>query len=54
MKTLLVIILCFSFSSCTLFEKNSGSNEMESLTQDVLKSKQGIEIDVKPISKESK
>lgn len=36
-------------SSCTMFEKNSGSNELESLTRDVLKKGEGVEIDVKPI-----
>lgn len=45
--------LVFLFGSCTLFRKDS-SNEMEELTEQVLKKNTGVEIDVKPIPKGSK
>lgn len=44
MKYLFLLTLLVSCAS-------KPSNEMEEMTRDVLKSKQGIEIDVKPIAK---
>lgn len=40
-----------ALSACTLFQKNQPSNEMEALTEDVLKRGEGVEVDVKPIPK---
>ncbi len=45
---LALAILIFFLFACG----SKPSNEMEEMTRDVLKSKQGIEIDVKPIPKE--
>lgn len=45
MKYLFLIML---FCSCS----SRASNEMEDMTRDVLKAKQGIEIDVKPLPKD--
>lgn len=45
MKYLFLIML---FCSCS----SRSSNEIEDMTHDVLKAKQGIEIDVKPLPKD--
>jgi hypothetical protein len=47
MKYLIILVLLASCSP-------RPSNEMEEMTRDVLKSKQGIEIDVKPLPKDQK
>ena len=46
---LLVIVVCIALGACTMFQKTQGSQELESLTEDVLKRHQGIEIDVRPL-----
>ncbi len=53
-KTFICICTCIIFCGCTLFQKNAGSNEMEELSEDVIKSKIGVDIQVKPIPKDSK
>lgn len=41
----------FSVAGCTLFEKHE-SDEMEEMTEQVLKKGQGIDIEFKPIHKD--
>jgi hypothetical protein len=49
----LALAVCLILSSCTLFKK-SGDDEMEKMTQDVLKAKEGVDIQIKPIPKDKK
>lgn len=46
----LLLVLC----GCSLYEKNESSNELEALTQDVLKAKEGIDIQVRAIHEDKK
>ena len=41
----------FPFMGCTMFERTDSSNELESLTKDVLNKREGVQIDVKPIAR---
>lgn len=44
------VILCIFFFGCTLNRHdNVSSNELESLSNDVLKRKEGIDIQIRPI-----
>jgi hypothetical protein len=45
---------CFSATGCTLFKKDSGGDEMQTMTESVLKHHEGIEIDFKPIPEQKK
>lgn len=45
----LILAMCLALGACTMFRKTQGSQELESLTEDVLKRHQGIEIDVRPL-----
>jgi hypothetical protein len=47
-KILVSLFFLSTLSSCGA----KASNEMEEMSRDVLKSKQGIEIDVKPLPKD--
>jgi hypothetical protein len=47
MKKYMIGLSLLILGACT----SKPSNEMELMTKDVLKSKQGVEIDVKPIPK---
>lgn len=53
-KVLFIVLgLCtLCILGCTMFQKNASSNEMEGLTETVLKKGQGIDIEIKPIPKE--
>lgn len=42
------IIFLGLLSACTLFQK-SESHELESISDDVLRHKEGVEIDIKPL-----
>jgi hypothetical protein len=50
----IALILAATSSSCTMFAKSNSSNEMEELTSDVLKRKEGIDIRITPIDQEKK
>jgi hypothetical protein len=47
----LLFALSIFVCSCSMFQKNQSSNELESLSKDVLKYKSGIDIEIKPIPK---
>lgn len=47
MKNIIVLLSLSILTACAA----KASNELEDISKDVLKYKQGIEIDVKPISK---
>ena len=49
MKIVVIYAALLALFGCTLFQKTQGNDEVEALTQDVLKKGIGIEIDVKPI-----
>lgn len=44
-----VLLFCLAFCSCSLISKQQPSDEMEKLTETVLKKNEGIDIEVKPI-----
>lgn len=48
MQKILMAFVIVSMCSCTLFRKDSGDDEMQKMTESVLKHKEGIEIDFKP------
>lgn len=50
--TLILFCLCVFFSSCSFFQKNVDGNEINQLTQEVLKKGEGVDIIVKPIPKQ--
>jgi hypothetical protein len=41
-------------AGCSLYSKSEGSNELESIAQDVLKKGTGIDIEIKPIPSSKK
>jgi hypothetical protein len=51
---ILGLILCVTTTACTMFAKNNSSNEMEELTSDVLKRKEGIDIKITPVDENKK
>jgi hypothetical protein len=44
-----IIALYLVFSGCAMYEKDAPSDELQSITQDVLKRGEGVDIQVKPI-----
>jgi len=44
------LILLTTLCSCTLFNKSQPSDEMEKLTETVLKKNEGVDIQVTPIT----
>jgi type IV pilus biogenesis protein CpaD/CtpE len=48
MKVILAMALLVSLAACAA----KPSNELESMTKDVLRSRQGVDIEIKPIPKE--
>ena len=48
----IIVVIVTLCCSCTMFEKKESSNEMEELTQDVLKKNEGVDIQVRPIPNE--
>lgn len=53
-KFLILSCLIVLSNSCTFLKKESASNEIEALTQEVLKKNEGIDIEVKPIPMDKK
>jgi len=51
---LISVIFLLAISSCTLLKKDEGSDEMVKMGQMVLKSKEGLEIEIKPIQMDKK
>lgn len=45
------IFLLLFLASCSLYNKEESSDEVESLSRDVLKAKEGIEIQILPVPK---
>jgi hypothetical protein len=45
------IAIMIIFSSCSLYEKNEASGELENIAEQVLKKGQGIDIEVRPLDK---
>ena len=46
--------LCFLDCGCTLSRKDLQDNEMQTMTESVLKHHEGLEIDFKPIQEQKK
>jgi len=49
MKKSLMVLVLFVLGACA----SKPSNELEDISKDVLKAKQGVEIEIKPLPKDS-